>query len=33
MKLYFVDPKNEQYYKSDIFGNVLRYVQTHSEKL
>lgn len=30
MKLYFVDPKNDQYYKSDIFGNVLRYVQTHS---
>jgi transcription-repair coupling factor (superfamily II helicase) len=31
MKLYFVDPKNEQYYNSEIFGRILHYVQKHSK--
>jgi transcription-repair coupling factor (superfamily II helicase) len=29
LKAYFLDAKNEAYYKSDVFGKVLTYVQMH----
>ncbi|MDN4165621.1 transcription-repair coupling factor [Cytophagales bacterium LB-30] len=31
MKCYFVPAENERYYKSDVFGKVLAYVQKHSK--
>ena len=32
MKGYFVNQENERYYKSEIFGKILTYVQTHPRK-
>jgi transcription-repair coupling factor (superfamily II helicase) len=32
IKAFFVSPDNEAYYKSDIFGKILQYVQSHSKK-
>jgi transcription-repair coupling factor (superfamily II helicase) len=32
LKAYFVSPDNEKYYKSDIFGKVLQYIQLNSKK-
>ncbi len=29
LKAYFLDAKNETYYKSDVFGKILTYVQIH----
>ena len=31
MKGYFVPSENESYYKSEVFGTILTYVQTHSK--
>lgn len=32
IKASFVPPENEAYYKSDVFGKVLQYIQSHSKK-
>lgn len=31
MRCYFVPSDNEKYYKSEIFGNILRFVQLHTQ--
>ncbi len=32
MRCYFVGSDNEKYYKSEVFGNILQFVQQHSRK-
>src|SRR5690606_4650601 len=32
MKCYFIPSDNEAYYKSETFGNILKFVQLHSKK-
>src|SRR5690606_2415854 len=32
MRCYFVGSDNERYYKSEVFGNILQFVQQHSRK-
>ncbi|MCC5920343.1 MAG: transcription-repair coupling factor [Cyclobacteriaceae bacterium] len=32
IKAYFLDPENEKYYQSDIFGSILQYVQSRPKK-
>src|SRR5690606_40192593 len=32
MRCYFVPSDNEKYYKSETFGNILRFVQLHTKK-
>lgn len=32
MRCYFVSSENEMYYKSDVFGNIIQFVQQHSKK-
>src|SRR5690606_20583889 len=32
MKCYFVPPSNDRYFQSPIFGNIMKFIQTHGSK-
>src|SRR5690606_25445495 len=32
MRCYFVSSENDTYYKSEVFGNIIQFVQMHSRK-